>query len=84
MGDITMEEWVSKIREFFAKYIRNEEFGDDDDVFGSGLVNSLMAMQLVLFVEKEFGVSVENDDLDLDNFRSVNRVAEFVKRKQNA
>jgi methoxymalonate biosynthesis acyl carrier protein len=79
-----MEEWATKIRAFFAKYIRNEEFGDDDDVFGSGLVNSLMAMQLVLFVEKEFGVSVDNDDLDLANFRSVNRVAEFVQRKKSA
>ena len=47
-------------------------------------MNSLMAMQLVLFVEKEFGVSVDNDDLDLANFRSVNRVAEFVQRKKSA
>ena len=75
---------IAKIRSFFEKYIRNDEFDDDEDVFSSGLVNSLMAMQLVLFVEKEFGVTVENEDLDLDNFRTVKRVAEFIQRKTSS
>jgi acyl carrier protein len=47
-----------------------------------GFVNSLFAMQLVLFVEKEFDVRVENDDLDLENFRSANAIVRFVERKQ--
>lgn len=79
---MSRESDAAKIRSFFEKYIRNDNFDDDEDVFSAGLVNSLMAMQLVLFVEKEFQVSVENNDLDMANFRSVNCVADFVRKKR--
>jgi methoxymalonate biosynthesis acyl carrier protein len=38
-------------------------------------------MQLVLFVEQEFNISVENEDLELDNFRTINAIANLVERK---
>lgn len=40
-------------------------------------------MQLVMFIEKEFKVTIENEDLDLKNFRSINAVAELVNAKVN-
>ena len=73
-----------KVASFFSAKFRAAALKDDDDIFASGFVNSLFAMQIVLFVEKEFGVSVENEDLELDNFRSVNAIAGFVARKQAA
>ena len=54
---------------------------DDEDLFASGLVNSLFAMQLVLFVEKEFSIKVENQDLDIANFKSVNAITGFIQSK---
>jgi methoxymalonate biosynthesis acyl carrier protein len=68
------------IREFLGRFIRHQ-VGDDEDIFALGFVNSLFAMQLVMFVEKNFGVNVEDADLDLDNFRSVNAIAALVARK---
>jgi methoxymalonate biosynthesis acyl carrier protein len=41
-------------------------------------------MQLVMFVEKEFALKVHDDDLDIDNFRSVNALLGLVKRKRSA
>ena len=41
-------------------------------------------MQLVAFVEKEFGVAVGDEDLDLDNFRTINAIAALVARKRGA
>lgn len=76
-----MEGRKRKVREFLARYVRNREIGDDEDVFALGVVNSLVAMQLIQFVEKEFGVTVEDEDLDLDNFRSIDRIDDFVARK---
>jgi acyl carrier protein len=35
----------------------------------------------VMFVEKTFEVTVEDEDLDLDHFRSIVAVADFVRRK---
>jgi methoxymalonate biosynthesis acyl carrier protein len=76
-----MEENKTKLRAFLSRYFKNHDLQDDEDIFASGIVNSLLAMQLVLFVEKEFGIAVEDEDLDLDNFRSVNALAGLVERK---
>ena len=38
-------------------------------------------MQLVLFVEKEFGIQVANEDLDIENFKSLNAIVGFIENK---
>ena len=78
---MTTADIESQTRAFLARYIRNQEIAGDQDLFASGLVNSLFAMQLVLFVEKQFGIRVENQDLDLKNFRTLNAIVELVQRK---
>ena len=72
-----------KIREHLKKALRRDELDDEIDIFESGLVDSMFAVQLVAFTEKEFGIVVEDDDLDLDNFRSVDGLANFISRKNH-
>jgi acyl carrier protein len=81
---MTTNDTKGKIRTFLARYIRNHELQDDEDIFASRLVNSLFAMQLVLFIEKEFQIKVENEDLDLKNFNTLNAISGFIGRKANA
>jgi methoxymalonate biosynthesis acyl carrier protein len=71
----------TKIRGFLAKFFQNIELGDEQDIFAMGFVNSLFAMQLVLFIEKEFGLKVEDEDLDIDNFRSIQAMTALIQRK---
>jgi acyl carrier protein len=54
---------------------------DDDDLFDSGIVNSLFAVQLMTFIEKEFSIEVGTEDLDIRNFRSLNATATFILNK---
>ncbi len=75
------EENKQKIRLFLTRYISKKNLGDEENFFASGFVNSLFALQLVMFVEKEFKIKVENEDLDLKNFNAVNAIAQFVERK---
>lgn len=76
-----MDDTKEKIRQFFSQFFRASDLQDGDDIFAKGFVNSLFAMQLVMWVEREFNVKVEDDDLELSNFNSVNAVAAFVTRK---
>ena len=76
-----METAKVKIREYFAGAFPTVDLQDDQDIFSLGFVNSLFAMQLVLFVENEFGVTVENEDLDLENFKSVNAMVHLIEHK---
>ncbi|HEX8906233.1 MAG TPA: phosphopantetheine-binding protein [Longimicrobiaceae bacterium] len=78
---MTDEQIRQRLREFVSRFFRNHELGDAEDIFATGYVNSMFAMQLVQFVETGFGITVESDDLDLDNFRSIDALASFVERK---
>ncbi|MDD9947580.1 MAG: phosphopantetheine-binding protein [Myxococcales bacterium] len=69
------------IREFVTRSFSGQQLADEDDMFALGFATSLFAMQLVAFVEKQFGVEVDSDDLDIDNFRSVRAIAGLVERK---
>lgn len=78
------ENILYKVKNFLQRYIGDKEIDLDEDIFSSGLVNSLFSMQLVLFMEKEFQLKIENKDLDLKNFKSLNAISEFVLTKQQA
>lgn len=56
-------------------------FTDTDDIFELGFVNSLFAMKLLMFIEQEFGIVVENDDMDLSNFNSISNIVQFIEGK---
>ena len=73
---------IEKIRDFLGQFVSDPDVPVDQDLFGSGLVNSLFALQLVLHVEADFGLSVSNEDLDLDNFRSLQAIASFIQNKK--
>lgn len=71
----------NKLRAFLGRFFQNLVIADDEDFFAQGLVNSLFAMQLVVFVEKEFGITVSDEDLDIDNFRTINAIASLIESK---
>lgn len=79
-----MEEIKAKTRAFLSRFFRNHDLRDDEDFFALGFVNSLFAMQLVQFVESEFQITVEPEDLELSNFNSVDAIAALVERKTAA
>ena len=71
-----------RIRQFLQRHIQAGNVNDDEDIFRSGFANSMFAMQLVVFVEKEFQVAITDDDLDLDHFRSIRAITALVARKR--
>lgn len=81
-------ELKEKIRKFIESNLvvfeDEAEFNDDDNIFEMGFVNSLFAMKLVSYIEEDFGVAVDNDDLEISNFNSVDRIVEFIQTKQAA
>lgn len=80
----SMEENKERIKAYISPYLEDYELENEEDIFALGIVNSLFAMQLVLFVEKEFQINIDNEDLDIQNFRSVNSIADLVARKRNS
>ena len=58
------------------------DFTDGDNIFEMGFVNSLFAMKLVSYIEQEFGIEVDNEDLEISNFSSVDRIVGYIENKK--
>lgn len=50
----------------------------ETDVIDSGILDSVAFVQLLVGLEQEFGVTVDVAALQLDDFRSISRIARFV------
>jgi methoxymalonate biosynthesis acyl carrier protein len=72
------------IRTFIQASINIDGLGNDENLFESGIVNSLFAVQLMTFIERTFEIEVGTDDLDIENFKSIDATATFVARKREA
>jgi acyl carrier protein len=81
-------ELKEKIRKFIESNLvvfeDEAEFSDSDNIFEMGFVNSLFAMKLVNYIEEDFGIEVDNDDLEISNFSSVNRITDYIESKKSA
>ena len=77
----------AKVRKFIETNLivfdDEAEFSDEDNIFQMGFVSSLFAMQMVIFIEKEFNICVDDEDLEISNFSSVNNIHAFVEKKLN-
>ncbi len=76
------ENTISQISAFMAQSFEGAQIALDQDIFEAGFGNSMFAMQIVTFVEGTFDIELDGGDLDIDNFRSINQIAELVTRKQ--
>ncbi|MDZ8264150.1 acyl carrier protein [Nostoc sp. ChiQUE01b] len=76
-----MNEIQAQIKTFLSRFFGNHNLQQDEDIFALGFVNSMFAMQLVLFVEQEFQIAIENEDLEFENFRSINSITNLIERK---
>lgn len=54
----------------------------DDDLIGSGILDSLAMVKLVTHLEQQYGISIGAEDMSSDNFASVTALAKFVAGKR--
>ncbi|NEQ96383.1 MAG: acyl carrier protein [Cyanothece sp. SIO2G6] len=76
-----MKDIKDKIYGLLSEQFKDYQLKDDEDIFATGFVNSMFAMQLVLFIEKEFQLTINDDELDFENFRTVNAMARLIESK---
>lgn len=73
------------IRNHIAKNIlfndRGYPYPDEASFVEEGIIDSMNVMELILFVEEKFGVEVADEEIVPDNFNSVRRMADYVRRK---
>jgi len=73
----------SALRDYLARRL-GSAVAAETDLFASGLVSSMFAMELVVQVEELFGVEIIGSDLQLVNFRSVEAMTRLVLRLRSS
>jgi methoxymalonate biosynthesis acyl carrier protein len=73
-----------RILEFIEGRFPQARISPEQDIFSLGYINSLFAMELVMFIEKAFEFTVPNDELRIDNFRTVEAMTGLVSRRRPA
>jgi methoxymalonate biosynthesis acyl carrier protein len=74
----------ARIRAHLARFSRDEAWLGSDDLFAGGVIDSMMAVELVTFLEKVFAITIDDEDLELANFRSVEGMLRLVQRKRSS
>lgn len=54
--------------------------GDDDDLLGEGIIDSMGVLRLVSFVEEQFEMRIPDEDVTVDNFRSLRALTDYLAR----
>lgn len=73
------------LRRFIAEktYSKPESIQDDTALFEEGIFDSMGLLSLINYLEDEYHVVTSDVELIDDNFRSINTIVDFIRRKQS-
>lgn len=71
-----------KIIAIISEIAGKKDFKLDDNLIYILGFNSKNVMQLILKIEQEFDISIEEDDLDIDNFNNVQAIKSLIEKYQ--
>jgi len=75
----------TQIRDYVARNLLFSDkgflYGDDASFLEEGIIDSMGIIELVSFVESQFGISVADRELIPDNFDSVNKLNAYIQSK---
>ena len=58
------------------------ELDRDAPLISSGILDSLALLQLMVFIEQQFGVAIQDGEVIPDHFQTITRIRSFIERKR--
>jgi acyl carrier protein len=75
----------TKLAHYIAKEIlKNPKrvIKEDEAIISSGMIDSFHLVDLSLFVENEFGVRIDDSELNAETFDSINQLTVLIESRQ--
>jgi methoxymalonate biosynthesis acyl carrier protein len=80
--DVGTENATVTIRGWLQENVTgSRDISDDEPLIENGYLTSLQTVELVMFMEDRFGITVEDEELNEENFASIRAIAELVASK---
>ncbi len=77
----------TEIREYLNQFLLfsgdSFEYDNEDSFLENGIVDSVAVMELALFVEEKYGITVDDHEITPDNFDSVDKLAHYIRSRLN-
>ena len=76
---------TARIKGFLIQHFpsaRKHALGEDDHLLANGILDSLGVLDLVGYLEQEFGITVSDEDLVPEHFETLRRLTVFVEERQ--
>lgn len=73
---------VTELHSLFSDKLLVEIDAPDADLLQTGVLDSLKLVELLLHLEQDLGVSVPMDELDTEDFRSLDSIARLVASRR--
>jgi acyl carrier protein len=73
---------MARLARVFAERLHVDVPAPDTDLFETGILDSLRFVELLALLEETFSVRVAVEELEIDDFRSLSRIADFLTAKQ--
>jgi acyl carrier protein len=67
-----------KIIKLFSEKLNLEVTSAGTDMVEEGLLDSLTFVELLVCLEQEFGTTIPIDAIEIDNFKTIEKIAEFL------
>jgi acyl carrier protein len=83
-----MDELKEKLKKEIIEYLnledlQPEDISDDEPLFGDGVgLDSIDALELIVLLEKNYGLKIDNPEEGKQVFRSVASMASYIKNKE--
>jgi acyl carrier protein len=75
----------STVRVFLKdKAPKGVNFSDSDNLLTKGVIDSLRMLDMISFLESQYRLKVDEDDLMPENFESVEAIARFIEQRKKA
>jgi acyl carrier protein len=55
--------------------------GVDNKILEEGILDSPAIIKLIIFIEKKYKVTIEQDEMNIDSFSSINQIEKLIKSK---
>ena len=68
-----------RIRKILNDRLQIEPPASDQDLFQEGILDSLSFVDMLVALEGEFSITIALDQVDLDDFRSISRICDYIK-----
>ena len=82
--DLVVNNLGANVRQFILKKFplaRKQQIKDSDALLESGMLDSQGVLEVVTFIEQEFPINVEDEDLVPENFHTIDRIVAFIQSK---